>query len=338
MPRHLLFITNTRIGDAVLSTGILDALLRDDPALSVTVATGPLPAQLFEATPRLERIIALTKRPRGGHWVDLWKMVAGTRWHRVVDLRRSLMPWMVWARHRHSVGGDSRHAENGQPKHRVVLNAEAIGRGACPPAPVLWTRPKDEAAADSLLAGVSGAAAGAPVLAVAPTANWRGKEWPADRWVALLDRLTGTDGPLADAPVAVLAGPSEQEAVAPVLAAVPEDRRIDLTRGAHLLTIAALLRRCRLFIGNDSGLMHIAASSGAPTVGLFGPTDERRYGPWGAGNSVVRTPEDFEHWRRIMVAPGFDSRTTPSLMTSLTVDAVAAEAERLLEGDRLPVA
>lgn len=335
MPRRLLFITNTRIGDAVLSTGILDALLREDPALSATIATGPLPAQLFEGTPRLERIIALTKRPRGGHWVDLWKTVAGTRWHRVVDLRRSLMPWMVWARHRHSVAGDSRHAANGAPKHRVELNAEAIGRGANPPPPVLWTRPEDEAAADRLLAGLPREA---PFLALAPTANWRGKEWPADRWVALLDRLTGPAGPLAGAPVAVLAGPSEQEAVAPVLAAVPEGRRIDLSRGAHLLTIAALLRRCRLFIGNDSGLMHIASASGAPTLGLFGPTDERRYGPWGAGSGVVRTPEDFEHWRKIMVAPGFDSRATPSLMTSLTVGAVAEGAETLLKSAQHPSA
>jgi ADP-heptose:LPS heptosyltransferase len=334
MPRRLLFITNTRIGDAVLSTGILDALLRDDPDLTCTVACGPLAAQLFEGVPRLERIIALDKKPRGGHWIDLWKEVVGTPWYRVVDLRRSAMPWLVWARHRHSVAGDSRHAEGAGPKHRVVLNAEGIGRGDAPPAPVLWTRPEDDAAAARLVEPVP---QGVPLLALAPTANWIGKQWPADRWAALIERLTAPGAVMAGAAVAVLAGPSERAAAAPVIDAVPPERRIDLTGGTHLLTASALLRRCRLFIGNDSGLMHIATASGAPTLGLFGPTDERRYGPWAANSAVVRTPEAFEHWRRIMVEPSFESRTSGSLMTSLTVDAVAEAAVLLLDATNQPL-
>lgn len=57
-----------------------------------------------------------------------------------------------------------------------------------------------------------------------------------------------------------------------------------------LLTTAAIIKHCKLFVSNDSGLMHIAAATGTPTAGLFGPTDERRTGPRGARSIVIRTP------------------------------------------------
>lgn len=325
MTRRLLFITATRIGDAVLSTGLLDALLRAEPDLAVTVACGPAPAPLFAGVPGLERVLPMAKRRRGGHWWDLWRATAPVRWHRVVDLRRSLMPWAVLTRHRHTVGADSRHGEGaGGPVHRVVLNAAAIGRADDPPAPRLWTRPEDDATAARLTGG-------APVLALAPTANWRGKEWPAERWTALLGPLAA-DSRLSNARIAVLAGPGEEQAVAPVRAAVPADRLIDLTGGGHpLLTVTAVLARARLFVGNDSGLMHMAVAAGAPVLGLFGPTDERRYGPWGPRAAVVRTPQSHDDWQAFMARPEFDHRTTGSLMADLPVAAVLDAADALLE-------
>jgi heptosyltransferase-3 len=74
-------------------------------------------------------------------------------------------------------------------------------------------------------------------------------------------------------------GPDERAMAAPVLAALPE--AIDLVGSVSLSVAAAVLQRAALFIGNDSGLMHLAAAAGAPTVGLFGPTDAATYGPVG---------------------------------------------------------
>ena len=55
----------------------------------------------------------------------------------------------------------------------------------------------------------------------------------------------------------------------------------------------------RLFVGNDSGLMHLAAAAGAPTLGLFGPSDDRCYAPWGANGRVLRTPRDFAAFKAL---------------------------------------
>ena len=66
---------------------------------------------------------------------------------------------------------------------------------------------------------------------------------------------------------------------APVLAALPD--AIDLAGRLTLPEAAACLARCRLFVGNDSGLMHLAAAAGAATLGLFGPTPASEYAPSG---------------------------------------------------------
>jgi ADP-heptose:LPS heptosyltransferase len=79
----------------------------------------------------------------------------------------------------------------------------------------------------------------------------------------------------------VFGGPGRTEAdmAAPLLAALPG--AIDLVGGLSLPEVAAGLERAALFVGNDSGLMHLAAAAGAPTIGLFGPTDAATYGPAG---------------------------------------------------------
>ena len=100
-----------------------------------------------------------------------------------------------------------------------------------------------------------------------------------------------------------------------------------------MLTVYACLERCAFYVGNDSGLMHLAAASGIPTLGLFGPSKESLYAPWGPRTAVVRTPEKFEE----LFGPDFDHRTSDSLMDTLTVD-MAEEGARALWARRGEVA
>jgi heptosyltransferase-3 len=103
---------------------------------------------------------------------------------------------------------------------------------------------------------------------------------------------------------------------APLLDSIPEARRLDLI-GQPLPVAAACIARSTLYVGNDSGLMHIAAATGTPTLGLFGPSPDARYGPWGAHCAAVRTRESY---RELVTAPDFDHLSQKSLMTGLSVD------------------
>jgi hypothetical protein len=80
---------------------------------------------------------------------------------------------------------------------------------------------------------------------------------------------------------------------------IARGRQIDTVGRIDLLTAYACLKRVRLFIGNDSGLMHLAAAAGAPTLGLFGPSDDRLYAPWGEYARTLRGPRDFETFKRL---------------------------------------
>ncbi|MBU6498438.1 MAG: glycosyltransferase family 9 protein, partial [Rhodospirillales bacterium] len=249
---RILFVTSNRVGDAVLSTGLLDHLLRTYPDARFTVACGPVAEGVFLRMPRLERLILMEKKSYGRHWLPLWAAAVGHVWDLAVDIRASAISWLVPARRRAVM--------RKRPGHKTAQLAALLGLDP-PPLPVAWTAPEDRALAARLLP------TDGPIIALGPTANWTGKVWPPERFAALARRL-----PLKSARIAVFAGPGAQERAlaAPVFAALPE--AIDLCGALSLPEAAACLARCALFIGNDSGLMHLAAAAGTPTLGLFGPT------------------------------------------------------------------
>ena len=309
---HILFVTATRIGDAVLSTGLLGYLIERYPGARLTIAAGPVAAPLFEAVPGLERLVVVEKRPWSLHWLPFYRAVAGRRWGLVVDLRGSLLPWLLPAGERKVMAkGDAR-------EHRVRQLAHLFNLDP-PPSPSLWTAPRHERAASALIP------LGSPVLAIGPAANWRGKQWRAERFSQLALRLTAPGSALAGFRVAVLAAGHERRQAEPLLARIPRERRIDLVGRIDLLTAAAVLRRCAMFIGNDTGLMHIAAASGTPSLGLFGPSPATQYAPWGRHTACVQSADQPE----AMFGPGFDHRTTDTLMDGLSIDAAESAANQL---------
>lgn len=263
---RILFITATRIGDAVFTTGALEHLRRQYPEARFTVACGVPAAGIFAEFPALDRLILIEKRSYDRHWIGLWAKTVGQSWDLVVDLRGSGLSFLVRARRRAILTGRQHHG------HKIAQIAAALGISP-PPLPTVWTSVEDRALAERLVPS------GLPAIALGPTANWSGKIWPAERFVALYHALA--QGPLPRARPVVLAGPGPQEAAmaAPVLTALPD--ALNLCGTLSLSQAAAVIARCALFVGNDSGLMHHAAATGAPTLGLYGPSRAAEYGPVG---------------------------------------------------------
>ena len=112
---------------------------------------------------------------------------------------------------------------------------------------------------------------------------------------------------------------------------LPRDRLIDVAGRIGLLDAYACLVRCDLFIGNDSALMHLAAASSTPTVGLFGPSKDEHYAPWGARTAVARTTLSFDE---IISAPGYDKLKNQSWMDTLSVERAMQVIEELVTADR----
>ena len=248
---RILFITSTRIGDAVLSTGLLDHLLREHPEARITVACGPVAEGVFTRMPGLERIIPLAKKRWSLHWLELWWQVAFRRWDLVVDLRGSAIAWLLWARRRAVMKGGRR------PGHRLLHIAETLGVTPAP-RPVAWFDAADAARAAALLPG-------GPWLILGPTANWRVKMWPAERFIALAQKLTAPGGLLPGAGIAYPL--SYQNARASVLAVVntsgttlPSGRlMIALSRLASTASTAAITAAFLSSSLIPAVIVHIAA-------------------------------------------------------------------------------
>lgn len=305
----VLFITSTRLGDAILSTGLLNHLLSEYPEAEVTVACGPLPVSVFEGFPNVTEILAMKKEKRHGHWIKLWKKVIGTKWDMVVDLRDSAVSRIIRANKRYIF---SKHID--KTKHKCQQAAQVMGLDHIP-APILYFTDAQNKFADNLISS------GTPVIGVGPSANWIGKTWPADRFMEVIHRLTAENGILPKANVAVFAAPGEEEPAQKVLNSVlPAERQINGIAKGTPGEVAAAIARCDLFIGNDSGLMHAAAAANIPTIGLFGPSYPHLYAPWGKHTAYARTAEDFD---QLIDYEGYSSGTlTESLMKSLSTDDV----------------
>lgn len=251
-----LFMFTRGLGGTIMTTGVVD-LYKDEPAVIVTT---PQTAPLFEDLPNLERIILRGRKPWQGHWVDIWKEVRGRPWNRIVAFKGEALALALKANKKYIW----------TPRcinliHRVEQISRSCG-SRVPLPPILWL-------SEERLARVR---CPRPILAVAPIPSWIGKQWPLEHFITLMRLFCKT---YPEAQVAVFAAPHERELAAPLLQSLPQDQCID-TLGGHLLDSAALIQKSRVFLGNDSGLMHLSAAVNTPTIALFGPSDERIFGPW----------------------------------------------------------
>ncbi|HEY0650887.1 glycosyltransferase family 9 protein [Phenylobacterium sp.] len=311
----ILFITATRIGDAVLSSGLIRRLVDEIPDARFTIVAGPDAAPLFAHVPGLDRVIVMEKAKGGRHWFDLWRKVRRTNWGLIVDLRGSGISRFLTTKRR------AIHKKSAEPTHKVLEAARVLRIEDEPAAPHIFTDPDAEAYADELTKGAG------PILALAPSANWIGKTWPVERFAQVAMRLLrDPHSPMVGGRLMVLGGPGDDKP-ANTLRDVARKGFIDLAGKADLVTAYACLKRARLFIGNDSGAMHLAAAAGTPTIGLFGPSDERLYAPWGDHTRVVRGPRSFEQIRA--VDPGFGQALCH--MMDLPVESVVSAARQLIK-------
>ena len=102
---------------------------------------------------------------------------------------------------------------------------------------------------------------------------------------------------------------------------INENQITDLM-GANITQTYAFMKKSNLFIGNDSGLMHLAAASGIPTIGLFGPTNDKLYSPYGDNSYIIRTKETYNDFKKIKI------NKNKSYMHSISIDDVIKLIEK----------
>lgn len=174
-------------------------------------------------------------------------------------------------------------ASGGHVVEHIFATLAGIGltAGDAPPVPLLRAPAEDVAWARDYVPGLT--AGRRELIVVHPGSGGRRKNWPPEAFAAVAGLLSEEFG------VLFVGGPADEEALAGVsatYAGVPTVAR-DLPLGR----LAALLQCCAAYLGNDSGVSHLAALLGVPTVALFGPTDPRLWRPYGPRVTTLRWAE-----------------------------------------------
>jgi heptosyltransferase-1 len=155
-----------------------------------------------------------------------------------------------------------------------------------------------------------------PIALITPGAGWGAKRWPPDRYATVAEGLAHRG-----LHVVVNAGPGEES----IAAAIASGSAVALT--ATLPQLIALSRRIALCVGGDTGPLHLASALGRPVVGIYGPTDPSRNGPYGTRARVLRRPDSRrDHSRRDAPDPG---------LLTISPEDVLRAADELLDDEFL---
>ncbi|MFC7378988.1 glycosyltransferase family 9 protein [Brevundimonas sp. GCM10030266] len=306
----ILYIAEVGAEDAVMSSGVLAYLVEAMPQASFTIVGSPASAPLFADTPRLDKLIVLEREKRLD-WLGLWNQVRATKWGLVVDMRGTTFSGKL-SRQKRAVRGKD---EPGF--HKVELAARVLQLDEVP-APRLFVSDATRASVDALLPHD-----GAPLLVIAPGAEWMGREWPSERYATLASTLTN-DGPLAGGRAVVIGTEADKDAGHNIRLAMPRHRTTELPGRLSAVQALAVLERAALYLGGDSIWTQMAVAAGAPVVAAYGPSDETVCGPW--GGVTVRGPRSVDEFRKI--DPGLNQAILH--MNEVPADRVLKAAKKLL--------
>lgn len=277
----ILYIAEADAEAAVLSSGVLAYLVDSLPDAAFTIVGSAASAPLFADTPRLKQLIVLDKTGRWD-WLGLWNQVRDTRWGLVVDMRGTRFSERL-RRLKRAVRGPDQPGLHAVEAAARVLQLDEV------PSPRLFLGEDTRAAADALIGSDP-----APILAVGPGTDWIGTRWPAERYAKVAGPLLADDGPLAGGRLMIVGEEADRDLAHTIRLAVPRTRVIELQGKLTRLQTAAALSRASLYIGADSIWTQLAVAAGVPSVGVYGPSDDARIGPWkGVSMRGERSLEEF---------------------------------------------
>ena len=318
-PMRILVIRNRFIGDTLLAIPFLRNLRQNFPDAVIDVLVEPVSGDVLASCPYVDDLIRWS-RPRtqrralGASIRDLRetaRWLAERRYDRAYVLKRAaaggLLAWLAGIPHRVGFACQgqqfwlSRSAQLKPFDHEVEHFLELL---RCDGLTVddghneNWVDPQAAAKVEQLLASIPRPE---PLIFLAPRAGSTAKHWPAERFAAVINAVTSQTG----ARFVLCGGPGDLAMHQEIVAACGPtgDRVHDVSAACSLADTAAVVARCQLCIGVDTGLVHLAASFSRPCVVIFGSEDPHQWHPWGTRHELLRSVGPKQSvWQRLATA------------------------------------
>jgi len=330
------------VGDAIMALPALRAVRAKWPEAEISVLARPYVADIYRGQGVADRLIGY--EPRGEHrgWQGRERLARELRAERfdlaILFQNAFDAAWLAW---RAGIPQRVGYARDGRsllltqaiavpqageiPTHEQFYYLELLHRAGWMEKPsgeklITLEVSEEQRRRGSLFLLEAGARPHAPRLAIGAGASYgSAKCWPPERFAAFANRLAaGFDGDV------ILFGTSAEQPVAEAIMAGMKRAPINLTGRTAIAELPGLLSQCHLFVGNDSGAMHVAAAVGLPVVAVFGPTDPLGTAPVTPRCSLVQ--------EKPYCSPCFLRRcpTDHRCMTAIAPEAVTAAAQTWL--------
>jgi heptosyltransferase II len=303
-PARMLIRGTNWIGDAVMSEPALSAIRQAFPKADITLLVKPAIAELFQQHPAIDHLLVYEHRGRHARLSGKWALGSELRRGRfdVAILfqnafEAALLAFLAGIPRRYGYGTDGRAfllSDAITAPNRTALAHQTqyyldllrpLGITPLPAAPRLFVSDSEEERMTQRLME-AGIQATERLIGINPGSTYgSAKRWLPERFAQAADRMVEQFGGRV-----VIVGAAGEEALGQAIAEKMLSKPVVLSGRTSIRELMSIIKRCRLFITNDTGPMHIAAAFGVPVVAIFGSTDFRTTSPFGETHQIVRQP------------------------------------------------
>lgn len=267
--RRILVITLSNIGDIVLTTPVIEVLLREFPQRKVDVMVGPAGEDIFRAYAGIDNVFIYKKKSAFIEKYRLFLKLRRMKYDLVVDLKNTMLPFLVGARYKtdffRSGSYKGLHKKEAHLKRLDKLGINTQKARFCIP-----VTEADKKNVGEFLAKIKTDS----FVVVSPGAKSHIKRWSLQKNAELCDRIKIELGHEV-----ILIGDKDDVFLVKKMMSFMRTKPLDLTEKTNIRQLAYLIEKSELLITNDSAPLHVASAVNARTLAFFGPTDEKKYGP-----------------------------------------------------------
>jgi len=321
--KRILVITLSNIGDAVLTTPVIQILRRDFPQGHLAVLVGPRAFSVFKNDRRINKKIIYDKSISWKNKLGLVNRLREDRYDLVVDLRQTLFGIFLGARYHTSVFARAPGALT-HMKDRHLWKLKSLGLDINDAAgPSVMFSEDDQDNIQQLFKKWQ-IKERQIVVGIAPGARNMTKRWEKEGYRQLIKRLIKE----YKAKV-IVAGDDQDEPWVKEIITQIKPAPFNVCGKINIGELTFLLTKCRLLVTNDSAPMHLAWAMNTPVVAIFGPTNHKKYAPAGVHDIVIRKDLACSPCEQSLCPKG-----TRECMKSINADEVFAACKRILDEKR----